>query len=196
MKVFLMAASVMICCLTAGAQGFGVRAGVLISQQDYEESGINFDSESRVGLDLAILYEAVLGGNLAIQPELHFIQKGSSIQDAGTNLDVRVDYLEAAILLKLAIIGNSGGLSISPFLGPSAGYAMSGDQNGIDFDFDGDDIKRLDFGAHVGASFKLPLGALGLFADIRYYFGIADISDISTRNITNQGVGIGAGIIF
>src|SRR5690349_23714267 len=78
---------------------FGVRAGAVVSNQHFNEGTLVQDPESKFGADLALLYTIPLGnGLIALQPELHWLQKGSTFRAInGTHITNTVNYLELPV---------------------------------------------------------------------------------------------------
>ena len=180
----------------------GVRAGVNIATQSVDEGD---DPGSIIGLNLGLLYELVLTDNLSIQPEIHFIQKGSKEDFDGFfgsgELSLRLNYLELAVMGKLNIldIGDHGGLylGVTPYLGyglsGESKFEINGDSETEDVDFDDDEINRMDYGVGfgVGASYGR------LFLDVRYNLGLSNFDDSALDiDIKNRGILIGLGYKF
>ena len=169
---------------------FGVRLGGIISKQTFDEGNILEDPESKFGLDIALLYTIPIGdGFLNLQPELHWMQKGSTINSIDINgnpadYTSTLNYLELPILVR---VNFGGSLKLFAFAGPSAGYLL-----GVTSDDDflkKDDFEDIEFGLHVGAGI-----GLGKFEiDIRYMAGLSDVSaaDGNVNDIKNSAFGAG-----
>lgn len=178
------------------AQGsVGIRAGVIISKQDFKNSSFGEDIKSKLGADIALVAEFGVGP-VAISPELHWMQKGAKITDLhGSVGEVSrtFNYLEIPVLIKLKF-----GVGVGFFLlaGPSFGYLLDGSDkdndgktNDIDFDF----YKRGEFGGHLGGG--VSVGPIK--GDIRYMFGLSNIfDDNSELEIKNSGFGAGVTLMF
>lgn len=184
-------------CLSMGSvlqaqSGLGIRAGLhlatLASDQD------NFDSKNILGFDAALLYNLELGGGWHIQPEAHFIQKGSTLKNSNDDLDLKLNYIELAVPIQMDLLADDPATSLAPFIGPSVGYLVSGKLGDIDVkDLDYED---LDFGLQMGVNLTL---ASKIFIDVRYLLGLADISSdngSTTVKTRNRGFNIGAGLLF
>lgn len=173
----------------------GLRAGVMSSKQEVQNGDITEDYESKLGADIAFVADFPIG-IVSISPEFHWLQKGGKIEDlSGTVGEVSktFNYLEIPLLVKLNL-----GKPIGFFLlaGPSIGYLLNGtdkDMDGQTNDIDLDFYKRAEFGAHVGGG--IGLGPIKI--DIRYIFGLTDISDDSSDiQITNSSLGAGVTFMF
>ncbi len=170
---------------------FGVRGGVLIAKQTFENGSLNDNAKSKFGADLAVLFNFPVGdGVFMIQPELHWLQKGSVIEDiSNDDITNTFNYLELPVLLRV----NFGeAAKIFAFVGPSIGYLLSGKSG--DVDINRDDFEDLEWGAHVGLG--VGLGALEI--DVRYMAGLSDISavDGDLSEVKNSGFGAGVTLKF
>ncbi len=175
----------------------GIRAGVLISKQDFNNGGLNVDPKSKYGADLAFVAEFGIGPLFAISPEFHWMQKGGKIQDLSGSFPESTqtfDYLEIPVLFKFKF-GTGAGFFL--FAGPSIGYlfnATDKDGDGHTNDIDLNDYKRAELGAHIGAGIKL--GPINV--DVRYIAGFSNIADYDGSNleIKNSGYGAGVSLMF
>jgi hypothetical protein len=177
------------------AQGrFGIRGGVTISKQSFDQGGLDEDPESKFGGDLAILANLPIGeGFFMIQPELHWLQKGYKISDAtnGGDITSTLNYLELPVLLRLNF-GET--VKLFAFAGPSVGYLLGGKYENDTVSEDVKDIYNdLDFSAHIGAG--IGFGALEI--DVRYMAGLSDIADSPTiSGVKNSSFGAGVTLKF
>ncbi|HJW29910.1 MAG TPA: porin family protein, partial [Saprospiraceae bacterium] len=186
----------MFIALTSQAQGkLGLRAGILISKQDFKKGMLNVDPKSKFGADLALLCEFGIGDVIAISPEFHWLQKGAKIKDlnAPFNESSRTfNYFELPVLLKFKF-GEGAGFFL--FAGPSIGYlfdATDKDNDGSNTDINLSDYKRAELGAHLGGGIKL--GPLNV--DVRYILGFSNIADYNGSDLQIKNSGFGAGVSF
>jgi hypothetical protein len=173
---------------------FGIRAGLLLANLEYNSD--IFNEDNRTGVDIALVYQAKLNGGLAIQPEVHFSQMGNKLKVA--DIKTTLNYIQVPVLFQYDLLNSADGIDIYPMVGPYVGVALSGDDGVTDFDFE-NDLDRLDYGFHLGAGIDFRLGEFGLYADLRYVMGLANIvhNDNNTNlEIKNQGINIGVGIRF
>ncbi len=180
----------------------GVRAGVNIATQSLDDD--DTDLSSIIGLNLGVTYEHALSYRLSIQPELHFIQKGTKLDIdnifGSGEFTTTLNYIELAVMGKYTItdIGDDGGLylSVTPHLGLglSGRYKVEfeGESETEDVDFDDDGLNRMDFGVGfgLGASFG------NIYIDVRYNLGLANVSDDADFTIYNRGILVGVGYKF
>ena len=169
---------------------FGIRAGGIISKQKFEDGMLDEDPESKFGLDVAILYTLPIGdGFFNLQPELHWMQKGSTIADLNQGEDVTttMNYLELPLLVRLNF---GGSLKLFAFGGPSVGYLL-----GVDSDDDivkSEDFEDIEFGLHLGAG----IGFGSFEVDIRYLAGLSDVADSDGNLGEVKNSAFGAGLTF
>jgi hypothetical protein len=168
---------------------FGVRVGGIISKQKFEDGMLDEDPESKFGLDVALLYTLPIGdGFLNLQPELHWMQKGSTFSDlAGEDVTTTMNYLELPLLLRLNF---GGSLKLFAFGGPSVGYLL-----GVDSDDDilkKEDFEDIEFGLHLGAG----VGFGSFEIDVRYLAGLSDVADSDGNLGEIKNSAFGAGLTF
>jgi len=192
----------LICFLsTAWTQiSFGIKGGTNLAEHSFREQGVNVDRESINGFTLGAVLEVGLGGNLFLQPEAVFIQKGSELELPTLGEKINVNYLDIPILLKVKLL-NADLININLLAGPSFGLALNGEETvgnqTVDINFGGENgLKRFDLGINAGGGVGVNLGTIGVFGDVRYLFGISDISDDSDREIKNKGLNISLGLMF
>lgn len=183
--------------LTAQAS-FGIRAGAHIGKQTYDSDFADISLDSKVGLDLAILVELGISEIFAVQPELHYIQKGTKTDVFGTEVSTVLNYIDVPILGKLNFGEN---VKFIVEVGPSFGYAISGKNkagdDSEDIDFDEEGYERFEVSGVIGAGVSLPvMNESALFIDIRYILGITNIAEDEDFSAKNTGFNIGVGIIF
>jgi len=172
---------------------FGIRGGGVISKQDYESTTPTEDNEGKVGLDLALLCTIPIGGGLfAIQPELHWVQKGYKTPSAvsGNEVTTNLDYFEIPLLAR---INFGGSLKIFAFAGPSFGWLLDGSydpDNGLD---PTDYLKETETSGVVG--FGVGIGTFEI--DLRYIAGLSDVSDTQDfKDAKNSSFGAGLSLKF
>ncbi|MTI29251.1 porin family protein, partial [Xanthovirga aplysinae] len=172
----------------------GLRGGVNFSTlQGKDVEGLDYAT----GLDIALPVELSFSKNFALQPELHFIQKGAAIkyEAEGVENEIRAfqNYLELPILLK----GKIGNDKISGYAiaGPTLGYALSqrgvlieGDDKTSDsVDFT-DEQNRFEIGANFGLGAELQAGLGKVVVDARYGLGLSGLtkSDDLAEGVNNE----------
>lgn len=199
-KSFLIAASFFITTSAFAQLSFGLKGGVNIAEFSFKEQGTTINQESVNGFTLGAVLEIALGGNIYLQPEAVFIQKGSSLKIFNQDNKVNVNYLDIPVLLKIKLL-NSNLINVNILAGPSFGLALNGETTSggqtVDVNFGGEDgLKRFDLGLNAGGGVGVNLGSVGVFGDVRYLFGVSNISEDSNREIKNKGLNLSVGLMF
>ncbi|MCP3932770.1 MAG: PorT family protein [Bacteroidetes bacterium] len=183
--------------------GFGGRIGTNLANVDIEGGGITLETDSKAGLNIALLLKFGISENFSVQPEVNFMQKGYRLEldffDEKVESKVTFNYFEVPILAKLSF----GPELIQGFVqgGPSFGFAMSGttetDGEKEDIDFDEDGFKRGEVSFIIGGGVGFNIGPGQLFVDARYLLGFSDIydADADEGSVKNRGIGVGVGFI-
>lgn len=201
---------------------FGVLAGLSLAELTDDFGLVGIKSQRRLGAQAALYMLVPVGNRLALQPELHYVQKGASytvLNDGdeipiGAEFKLKLGYFEVPILLRLDLADPAS--TLRPFLvgGPSAafrsscsmeirsdGFSMSttcGDM--IDNPgSDEDPVKKLDYGVVVGGGFAFR--ALGVPASIqaRYSRGLSTLArepDADTGKTKNSVIAFLVGLSF
>jgi len=199
-SMVLVAACLCVSYFSQAQSKIGIRGGVLISKQQYDQGNLDVNPESKFGADIALVADIGLGTDsvVFISPEFHWLQKGAKIEDIDGTFEEATrtfNYFELPILLKFKFGGDAG---LFVFGGPSIGYLFSAtdkDGDGNTDDIDLDDYKRTELGAHIGGG--IMLGPVNI--DVRYILGfsnIADLEDDDDLTIKNSGFGAGVSIMF
>lgn len=179
---------------------FGIKGGTNIAEFSFKDNGTTINQESINGFTFGAVIEVGLGGNIFLQPEAVFIQKGSKLQVLNEENKVNVNYLDIPVLLKMKII-NSNVFNVNLLAGPSFGLGLNGEETmggqTVDVNFGGENgLKRLDVGINAGGGIGVNLGSIGVFGDVRYLFGLSDISEDTNREIKNKGLNLSVGLMF
>ncbi len=154
------------------AQNFGIRGGVNLATQDFENNEV--DAGTIVGYQLGINYEVRFNDHISVRPGIMYATKGSSQKFPDLTAESRFHYVEVPVDL----VYDLGIIDI--FAGPYIGYAFKAvqetDGESIDIDFDEDNIKKIDagvnFGANIDLNERIYLGAY-------YSLGLSDLTDDS-----------------
>lgn len=162
--------------VSANAQNLGIRAGVNLATQNFEDESV--DAGTIVGYQLGLNYEAKINEHIAIRPGVLYATKGSSQKFPDLDAELRFHYFE----IPIDLVYDLGAFDI--FAGPYIGYAFKAVQNlgdeSQDLDFEEDNIKKMDLGINFGANIDLNdhfyLGAY-------YSLGLSDITDDSDADL-------------
>jgi len=170
---------------------FGIRAGVVIAKNDFDNGMLDEDVKNKFGLDLAAVFDFPIGEVFSLGPEVHWVQKGYQQDGVGkTNLD----YIDIPLLVRLHF-GRPVGLNV--FAGPSVGFLIAGKfkpETGDDVDIK-DFYKGTNLGGVLGAA--IALGPIDF--DVRYNFGFGDINDnpdLSDVKVKSRSFGAGVTLMF
>ena len=173
---------------------FGIRVGGVISKQDYESLNAGLfsdDTEAKAGLDLGIVVTIpVIGGFFAVQPELHWVQKGYKFNYSGIETTTKLDYFEIPVLARFNF---GGSLRVFAFAGPCFGWLLDGSYD-PENDLDPTDyLKDTETSGHIGVGV-----GIGTFeVDLRYMAGLSDVSNAEEfKDAKNSSYGAGITLKF
>ena len=200
-KFFLVSIIFLLFTIPTYAQlSFGLKGGVNVAEFSLKDQGATIPQSSINGFTFGAVLEVGITDNIFIQPEAVFIQKGSELNTSITNLETNVNYLDIPVLLKIKLI-NTKLLDINLMGGPSFGLALNGEETTaggqtVDINFGGENgLKRFDLGINAGAGVGVNLGSIGVFGDVRYLFGVSNISENANREIKNKGLNLSVGLM-
>lgn len=155
--------------------GWGLKFGVTFSTIPEVENVFDDapgDASSLTGLTAGIF--GVVGNTIQIQPELMITRKGTKIENGGT-AEVRMDFIEIPVLLRLGASGKQGPYVL---LGPSFGFKANAkaevSAGGTDIETEIDDaVSDTEVSGLIGVG-----GGFGgnWLAELRYSFGFTDLA--------------------
>ena len=212
------------------SQSIGIKLGVNLATIADDDS-IDNTKKMVPGLYIGIPYAIAITDKFSIQPELAFVQKGGKTTyddhssqdifgvtvttDYHSESTVKLNYLEIPILLKYAFATEG----FMPYIGvgPSIGFAMSGNQSGSSttttsssvtgtttssssydesIDFEQDSVSKIDFSLLVTLGGAFPIGDNGntVSLNLSYMLGLANLNNSSADlKLMNRGILITAG---
>jgi len=174
----------------AAGSAFGIKGGLSVAtlRGSLPTDGL-VENGSRLGLAAGGWFALPLGPRLSIQPEITYVQKGTSlgtieiVDNAGVavgsaELTEAVDYSEFGLLLRFSL--PSGG-PVSPYFvgGPVMGFRNSQKlktTGTFNFSTDIDLFESNDFGAALGAGIELGHGQFRGTFETRYTLGLTTAS--------------------
>jgi hypothetical protein len=172
MKTFFLTLLIVLFFVTSiSAQcGYGVKAGINISNHKTTGEGINVDTSPLVGFHIGGYGHYFILEPLAVQGELLFSQKGSKWDDPYFSGKDRTNYIDIPVLVRYQILEY-----LNVHAGPQLGILVSAKQ--IPDDGDKEDIKDY----YKGTDFSLVFGAEGnlphnINVTIRYILGLSTIN--------------------
>jgi len=162
----------------AGHVNLGIKGGVNVFNV-HNDNDIKYDSKA--GFHFGLLGHIHFDSQFAIQPEMVFSAQGAKIGDTKYNLN----YVNVPVMFQYMF---DNGFRIQA--GPQAGFLISArSKNGNNTIDNKDDLKPIDFGLSIGASYIFPPTGFGI--DARYNFGLSNINKTGTVNSFNRGVQLG-----
>jgi opacity protein-like surface antigen len=163
---------------------------------------LNSYKKNYQGFQAGFSYQAGITPMFSVVPEIYFAMKGGTLKESnpltGAKSTLRINSLEMPVLARLHI------KKLYVNAGPYAGYNVGGriKVNGtnstaetitkLSFGSSSADFKRWDFGFQAGAGYNFNLKQSILTLDVRYGYGLVNISQNVDRynrmlNISVQG---------
>ncbi len=183
--------------VSAQAQSiFGLKGGVNIAYVTKTRDGNSGVTNRKIiGAAAGFYFDIARTDNIAIRPELNFIQKGFIRETPFGDRIYRLNYFDLAVLFKYRLAN----LNSSPkkrkqlhaYLlgGPFLGYAGSGKitaaESGETFPYDfngGVSLSHMDAGVVFAGGLELPIGKGYLVTDLRYNLGLLPLSNSSSAS--------------
>lgn len=172
---------------------FGARIGTSVATLDTDAESI-LDEDNRSGPVFGVFYSRGLG-LFGYQVEVLHTKRGTELAD-GRSLDLA--YVQIPALLK---VGLPAGV-LRPGLFGGVALAVKVDCEVVDdgsascSDVGGFEVDDLDLNAVVGADLRVPLAAVSLWADGRYYVGLSDVGEFEAilDDVKNRSWELTAGV--
>ena len=167
----------------AGHVSLGIKGGVNVYNIHNDD---NTKYDQRTGYHFGLLGHIHLDSQFAIQPEIVYSAQGAKDGDTKYNQD----YINIPVLVQYMF---DNGFRLQA--GPQAGILISAKSKNNDNTTDiKDNLKPIDFGVSIGASYVVPSTGFGI--DARYNLGLSNINKESSVNSTNRGLQLGIFYIF
>lgn len=169
---------------------FGLTAGVNIATLGGDDAE---DADNLTGFFVGVSLVRPVTDMISFQGEIAFSRKGAKANFEGTEVELRIDYIDVPLLAKIHLgPATPGGVRPALFIGPMVAFKVGceGEAFGTSADCeDADiDVKAVDFGLVGGAG--LDFDRFGVFA--RYQFGLASIDDSGdSADVFNRVIQIG-----
>jgi hypothetical protein len=164
----------------------GVKAGLNIANQGGDDADNLFETslDSRTGFNGGLFFMYQFNNLLAIQPEAYYTMKGAATNLTGTDITLKLDYVEIPVLFKVVIPTEGMNLKPSLFVGPAIAFNTSakikGEYQGQSAEVDIDTlVKSTDFSLIFGGGLGFMIGNNELGVDIRYELGLTSWDDES-----------------
>ena len=167
----------------AGHVNLGIKGGVN-AYNVHNDNDTKYDTKA--GFHFGLLGHIHFDSQFAIQPEIVFSGQGAKIGDTNYNLN----YVNVPVLFQYMF---DNGFRIQA--GPQAGFLITAKSKNDNVTTDNrDDLKPIDFGLSIGASYIFPPTGFGI--DARYNLGLSNINENGDVNSTNRGFQLGLFYIF
>lgn len=193
-------AVILFLCASAAAlsaQSFGVTGGFTSSEMKFKD----IDKTSVAGYHAGVAYNVPLISGLALQPELQYNVKGTSLSSLKTNigyveLPVQIQWGLDLLLLKPYVFAE-------PFIGYAVNWSAKEDRTSISGDLDLNKLNsRMEYGLGVGAGVEvfervqLSFKYYWNFEDcgVNNYFGL--IKDYVTERKSFDGFALSVAVFF
>ena len=160
----------------------GFKAGLNV-YNIHNDNGVQNDS--KVGFHVGLLGHIHITPHFGIQPEIMYSLQGATKQFGANDNTANLSYLNIPVMFQYMF---DYGFRIEA--GPQLGFLLSAknDTNGVSVDIK-DQLETVDFGIGVGVSYIHVPSGFGV--DLRYNFGLTDISKDETVKSTNMGLQFG-----
>jgi hypothetical protein len=167
----------------AGHVSLGIKGGVNMYNVHNDD---NTKYDQRTGYHFGLLGHIHFDNQFAIQPEIVYSAQGAKIGDTKYNLD----YINVPVLFQYMF---DNGFRIQA--GPQVSFLVSAKSKLNNNTTDNkDNLKPIDFGLSIGASYVVPSTGFGI--DARYNLGLTNINKDSAVKSTNRGLQLGVFYIF
>jgi hypothetical protein len=184
--------------VTAQGIGWGIKGGI-----SSNAATLDLGDEITVPVSNDGLVGAVAGGYLDLdlifigaQVEALYAQKGLQLSSAGISEDITLNYLSIPVTAKFTLFP----FVVKPYIGAGVEYSyllsVSGKDPFVGESISKDDFESSDFSAvaRLGADFSL--GVVDLNADLRYIYGLNNVSKISGFDVKNNSLQLTVGLAF
>jgi hypothetical protein len=168
----------------------GVRAGIVVSTLSVDdETDAPFDN--RVGLAAGGFLDLPIGGRLSVQPEVLFVQKGATFDDAAGEGRITLDMLDIPVLARYRFgqLFVLGGPSISVKLRARQVLDFGDEEESVDI---GDDVESFDFGIVGGVGYES--GRLSV--DGRLNWGLRNVNAVDDASVKTRSFMVLVGYRF
>jgi hypothetical protein len=142
------------------------------------------------GIHAGVSFQAGITPNFSLVSEFYYIRKGGELTANNplttNNSRLRLNALELPVLARfhLGKFYMNAGLSVAYNF---SGTRKIGDiSTDISFNKSADSFKRMDAGVQIGGGYMFPIKQKRLALDIRYCYGLTNIS--SDNNMFNRGI--------
>jgi hypothetical protein len=177
----------------------GVRNGIVVSTLSTKGDLLD-NSNVTLSYTAGAFMAVPVCKSFAIQPEINYVRKGRSNENAElnttTDTDFRLDYLQVPLLLQYRdnkMIGNTGS-AFYVNAGPYAAFALGSKVNPSG-NIVLSESKKTDWGATIGVGFQTPAFDRSIRFDLRYDMGLSGIAN-QPADYRTKALSLTVGIIL
>ncbi|MBP9926326.1 MAG: PorT family protein [Cyclobacteriaceae bacterium] len=190
MKTYLLT-TIAFLLITMAAQAQSINLGIKGGLNAYTIKGDNSDDfDPKYSFHVGLLGHIHMSDEIAIQPEIYYSAQGTQYKSNGSDLKLNLNYVNVPLLLQY-MFDNGFRLQAGAQLGilASAKSEIGGTTTDVKSSFKGTDIAGV-----VGMSYVKPSTGLGF--DIRYNYGVTNISENDNIESFNRGFQVGIFYLF
>jgi hypothetical protein len=183
---FLVLIALIVSSPSATAQGFGIKGGP--TYPDFSTDIEDFDFDNKVGTELGFFFGGNRPGIFGFQGEANWLRKRTE----ASGVDVRIDYIQLATLLRLNIgTRSTSGLAFYGLVGPGFNFKIADSIEGVDVE---DALETIDIPILFGGGMEITR----FIIEGRYEKGLMQINDnfSGTSEIKSNGFAILFGFRF
>ena len=171
----------------AGHVNIGLKGGLNVYNV-HNDNNTKYDP--RVGYHFGLLGHIHFNRQFAFQPEIVYSAQGAKYKINNETIKYNLDYVNVPVLFQY-MFDNGFRLQAGPQVGILVSAKLKNNDNTTDVK---NDLKPIDFGVSIGASYVFPPTGFGI--DARYNLGLSNINKNSSVNSTNRGLQLGIFYIF
>lgn len=164
----------------------GIKAGV----NGYTLDKYAADNRWKTGFHAGLLSHIHLNKQWALQPELTYSMQGTEYVSGGVKSQVKLGYINVPVLVQYMF---DNGFRLEA--GPQVGFLLSAKSQTNDVKTDiQDNFSNIDVSIGAGLGYVHPPTGLGI--DARYNFGLNNINEVGSSDISNRGFQVGLFYLF
>lgn len=156
---------------------FGVKGGLNVANFSGDVDG----NSALVGFHVGGFAEIKISEKFAVQPELLFSTQGAKFNEAGTDVNFNLSYLNIPVMAKY-YVADKFSLEAGPQIGFLTNAKAKAGSEKVDIK---DDFESIDFGVNFGAGYDF---TENLSAGLRYNLGLSNIAKDSGNDKVHNNV--------
>jgi len=191
--------------VSAAAQpSFGVKAGLALTDQDFDYRDFDVDFDSRTGVQVGLFADFAFNDYLRVSPEVRYVPVGVKTKvivtepeyPEGTGertIKSRIDYLSMPVVVKIGYPAEK----FFPYLivGPRVDFQLGTDGDWFAAIYE--DLDKVAFGLTVGGGVEIPLSPkYRLLAEFSYSPDLNKVYENDLLSVKNKTMSFLAGVRF